>query len=58
MNVSNLAVLYALSVLNFFAYTKTMWCNILSQDIIILILSTPVYLIITYSIKFVMAWIE
>ncbi len=29
-----------------------------SQDIIILILSTPVYLIITYTIKFIMAWIE
>jgi len=58
MNVfKNSAVLYALSVLNFFAYTKTMREET-SQDIIILILSTPVYLIITYTIKFVMAWIE
>ncbi|HAV3759425.1 TPA: amino acid ABC transporter permease [Acinetobacter baumannii] len=58
MNVfKNSAVLYALSVLNFFAYTKTMREET-SQDIIILILSTPVYLIITYTIKFIMAWIE
>lgn len=58
MNVfKNAAVLYALSVLNFFAYTKTMREET-SQDVIILILSTPVYLIITYSIKFIMAWIE
>lgn len=58
MNVfKNSAVLYALSVLNFFAYTKTMREET-SQDIIILILSTPVYLIITYSIKFVMARLE
>lgn len=58
MNVfKNSAVLYALSVLNFFAYTKTMREET-SQDIIILVLSTPVYLIITYSIKFIMAWIE
>lgn len=58
MNVfKNSAVLYALSVLNFFAHTKTMREET-SQDIIILILSTPVYLIITYSIKFVMARIE
>lgn len=41
----------------FFAYTKTMREET-SQDIIILILSTPVYLIITYTIKFIMAWIE
>lgn len=53
----NSAVLYALSVLNFFAYTKTMREET-SQDIVILILSTPVYLVITYSIKYVMAWIE
>ncbi|MEK5756868.1 amino acid ABC transporter permease, partial [Acinetobacter variabilis] len=58
MNVfKNSAVLYALSVLNFFAYTKTMREET-SQDIIILIMSTPVYLIITYTIKFIMAWIE
>ena len=58
MNVfKNSAVLYALSVLNFFAYTKTMREET-SQDIVILILSTPVYLIITYTIKFIMAWIE
>ncbi|MAK29061.1 MAG: amino acid transporter [Acinetobacter sp.] len=58
MNVfKNSAVLYALSVLNFFAYTKTMREEP-SQDIIILILSTPVYLVITYTIKFIMAWIE
>lgn len=58
MNVfKNSAVLYALSVLNFFAYTKTMREET-SQDIVILILSTPVYLIITYSIKLFMAWIE
>ena len=58
MNVfKNSAVLYALSVLNFFAYTKTMREET-SQDIVILILSTPVYLIITYSIKYLMAWIE
>ncbi|MFT4020598.1 MAG: amino acid ABC transporter permease [Acinetobacter sp.] len=53
----NSAVLYALSVLNFFAYTKTMREET-SQDIVILILSTPVYLIVTYSIKGLMAWIE
>lgn len=58
MNVfKNSAVLYALSILNFFAYTKTMREET-SQDVIILILSTPVYLIITYSIKYFMAWIE
>lgn len=58
MNVfKNSAVLYALSVLNFFAYTKTMREET-SQDIVILILSTPVYLIITYTIKYIMAWIE
>jgi len=58
MNVfKNSAVLYALSVLNFFAYTKTMREET-SQDVVILILSTPVYLIITYSIKFLMAWVE
>lgn len=58
MNIfKNSAVLYALSVLNFFAYTKTMREET-SQDVIILILSTPVYLIITYSIKFLMGWIE
>lgn len=58
MNVfKNSAVLYALSVLNFLAYTKTMREET-SQDIIILILSTPVYLIITYSIKHLMAWVE
>lgn len=58
MNVfKNSAVLYALSVLNFFAYTKTMREET-SQDIVILVLSTPVYLIITYSIKYVMSWIE
>lgn len=58
MNVfKNSAVLYALSVLNFFAYTKTMREET-SQDIVILILSTPIYLILTYSIKYIMAWIE
>lgn len=58
MNVfKNSAVLFALSVLNFFAYTKTMREET-SQDVIILILSTPVYLIITYGIKYLMAWIE
>ncbi|AOA59382.1 amino acid ABC transporter permease [Acinetobacter larvae] len=58
MNVfKNSAVLYALSVLNFFAYTKTMREET-SQDIIILILSTPVYLVITYSIKLMMSWFE
>lgn len=58
MNVfKNSAVLYALSVLNFFAYTKTMREET-SQDIVILILSTPVYLIITYAIKYIMAWVE
>ncbi|TCM60219.1 amino acid ABC transporter membrane protein 1 (PAAT family) [Acinetobacter calcoaceticus] len=58
MNVfKNSAVLYALSVLNFFAYTKTMREET-SQDIIILVLSTPVYLIITYCIKYLMARIE
>lgn len=58
MNVfKNSAVLYALSVLNFFAYTKTMREET-SQDIVILVLSTPVYLIITYTIKFIMAWVE
>lgn len=58
MNVfKNSAVLYALSVLNFFAYTKTMREET-SQDIVILILSTPVYLMITYGIKYVMVWIE
>ena len=58
MNIfKNSAVLYALSVLNFFAYTKTMREET-SQDIVILILSTPVYLIITYTIKAFMAWIE
>ena len=58
MNVfKNSAVLFALSVLNFFAYTKTMREET-SQDVIILILSTPVYLVITYSIKYLMAWIE
>lgn len=50
MNVfKNSAVLFALSVLNFFAYTKTMREET-SQDIVILILSTPVYLVITYCI--------
>ena len=29
-----------------------------SQDIVILILSTPVYLVITYAIKYLMGWIE
>lgn len=58
MNVfKNSAVLYALSILNFFAYTKTMREET-SQDIVILILSTPVYLVITYSIKLMMAWVE
>ncbi|KJV39523.1 amino acid ABC transporter permease [Acinetobacter brisouii] len=58
MNIfKNSAVLYALSVLNFFAYTKTMREET-SQDIVILVLSTPVYLIITYTIKAFMAWIE
>lgn len=58
MNVfKNSAVLFALSVLNFFAYTKTMREET-SQDIVILILSTPVYLIITYCIKYLMAWVE
>ena len=58
MNIfKNSAVLYALSILNFFAYTKTMREET-SQDIVILILSTPVYLIITYTIKLIMAWIE
>lgn len=58
MNVfKNSAVLFALSVLNFFAYTKTMREET-SQDIVILILSTPVYLVITYCIKYFMAWIE
>lgn len=58
MNVfKNSAILFALSVLNFFAYTKTMREET-SQDIVILILSTPVYLIITYCIKYIMAWIE
>ncbi len=58
MNIfKNSAVLYALSVLNFFAYTKTMREET-SQDIVILILSTPVYLVITYTIKLIMAWIE
>lgn len=58
MNVfKNSAVLFALSVLNFFAYTKTMREET-SQDIVILILSTPVYLVITYCIKFIMSWIE
>jgi glutamate/aspartate transport system permease protein len=52
-----IVVLYALSVLNFFAYTKTMREET-SQDIVILILSTPVYLVITYTIKLIMAWIE
>lgn len=58
MNIfKNSAVLYALSILNFFAYTKTMREET-SQDIVILILSTPVYLVITYTIKSIMAWIE
>ena len=58
MNVfKNSAILYALSILNFFAYTKTMREET-SQDIVILILSTPVYLVITYCIKYFMAWIE
>ena len=58
MNVfKNSAVLFALSVLNFFAYTKTMREET-SQDIVILILSTPVYLVITYAIKYLMGWIE
>ncbi|MBF7695012.1 amino acid ABC transporter permease [Acinetobacter rathckeae] len=58
MNVfKNSAVLYALSVLNFFAYTKTMREET-SQDIVILVLSTPVYLVVTYSIKYLMVWIE
>lgn len=58
MNVfKNSSVLYALSVLNFFAYTKTMREET-SQDIVILILSTPVYLLITYGIKTIMTWVE
>ncbi|GAB3042306.1 amino acid ABC transporter permease [Acinetobacter apis] len=58
MNVfKNSAVLYALSVLNFFAYTKTMREET-SQDIVILVLSTPVYLVVTYTIKGIMVWIE
>ena len=58
MNVfKNSAVLFALSVLNFFAYTKTMREET-TQDIVILILSTPVYLVITYAIKYLMGCIE
>ncbi|MCF9035022.1 amino acid ABC transporter permease [Acinetobacter nectaris] len=58
MNVfKNSAVLYALSVMNFFAYSKVMREET-SQDIVILILSTPIYLIVTYAIKLIMVWIE
>ncbi|MBF7689525.1 MULTISPECIES: amino acid ABC transporter permease [Acinetobacter] len=58
MNVfKNSAVLYALSVMNFFAYSKVMREET-SQDIVILVLSTPVYLIVTYAIKLIMVWIE
>ncbi|TDR29022.1 amino acid ABC transporter permease [Hydromonas duriensis] len=53
----NASVAFAVSVLNFYAQTKSM-IELTSQDTVILIVTTLVYLWFTYTIKVVMAIFE
>lgn len=53
----NASVAFAVSVMNFYANTKGM-IELTSQDTVILLVTTLVYLVLTYSIKAVMAWFE
>lgn len=58
MNIfKNASVAFVVSVANFYAQTKSM-IELTSQDTVILVLSTMVYLLFTYMIKVLMAWIE
>lgn len=53
----NASVAFAVSVLNFYAQTKSM-IELTSQDTVILMVTTLVYLFFTYAIKAIMAWFE
>lgn len=58
MNIfKNASVAFVVSVANFYAQTKSM-IELTSQDTVILVLSTMVYLFFTYMIKGLMVWLE
>ena len=53
----NASVAFVVSVVNFYALTKTM-IEETSQVIVILVVTTFVYLFFTYAIKFIMVQVE
>ena len=53
----NTSVAFAIGVFNFYFYTKSM-NEETSQDLVIMIITTFVYLLLTYSIKAIMAGFE
>ena len=53
----NASVAFVVSVANFYAQTKTM-IELTSQDMVILTVTTFIYLFFTYAIKALMVWME